>query len=170
MWRIVNRIQDTSANESDGLSTARNFEGDQRNPSAVRGTVVLGHWIPAIHAGMTLAQASRHVVPPWNVATPVLWMAPPPAQKQQLRSRATHPAESFVSGGPRGGPRWRPRNWSVEVEHVDNAKRHKGLSGCPRVERIADRLAKVRTPCPIAARAGLWLLHPCEVMESQWQG
>ena len=43
--------------------TGGNVDGDERDASAGRARAFLGHWIPAIHAGMTEAQASRPVVP-----------------------------------------------------------------------------------------------------------
>jgi hypothetical protein len=54
------------------------IEVDWRDASAGRVTALLGHWIPAIHAEMTAAQAARLVVPAGNAGTQVPGRALPP--------------------------------------------------------------------------------------------
>jgi hypothetical protein len=71
--------------------------GDEHDASAGHATAFLGHWIPAILAGMTPAQAAARVVPAWNAGTQVPWMALPPPRKLQ-----PHPDHLGQTRHPRG--------------------------------------------------------------------
>jgi len=83
---------------------------DDHDASAGHATTVRGHWFPAIHAGMTPAQASAPVVPAWSAGTQAPWMALPPPQKLPLRKTANHlgsnlPKANSNYAGPQQGIR-----------------------------------------------------------------